>query len=69
LEKYGRIDILVSNAATNPIFGDIMSVRFMKHWPKSVVVYWCRNAKDVVQEGGTVDHFHAPENNPFYFLL
>jgi hypothetical protein len=27
LEKYGKIDILVSNAATNPIYGDILSVR------------------------------------------
>ncbi|CAB3992828.1 dehydrogenase reductase SDR family member 4-like [Paramuricea clavata] len=33
LEKYGKIDILVSNAATNPIYGDTLSAS-EKAWDK-----------------------------------
>lgn len=27
IDKYGKLDILVSNAAVNPTFGDILDVR------------------------------------------
>jgi NAD(P)-dependent dehydrogenase (short-subunit alcohol dehydrogenase family) len=56
-KKYGRLDILVNNAATNPFFGDVLSVD-EGAWSKTVDVnlrgyfFIAQNAAKMMKEAG-----------------
>ncbi|MCQ3932828.1 MAG: short-chain dehydrogenase [Chloroflexi bacterium] len=57
VEEYGRVDILVNNAATNPHFGPIMSAE-ASHWQKIIEVnllgyfYLCKYAAEAMEKTG-----------------
>ncbi len=55
--EYGRVDILVNNAATNPHFGPIMTAE-ASHWQKIIEVnllgyfYLCKYAAEAMEKTG-----------------
>ncbi|KAB2856016.1 MAG: SDR family oxidoreductase, partial [Anaerolineae bacterium] len=55
--EYGRVDVLVNNAATNPHFGPIMTAE-ASHWQKIIEVnllgyfYLCKYAADAMEKTG-----------------
>ncbi len=57
VEEYGRVDILVNNAATNPHFGPIMTAE-ASHWQKIIEVnllgyfYLCKYAAEAMEKTG-----------------
>jgi len=57
VESYGRVDILVNNAATNPHFGTLLSAE-ESHWQKTFEVnvlgyFWmCKYAAEAMQKTG-----------------
>ncbi|MBZ0317588.1 MAG: SDR family oxidoreductase [Anaerolineae bacterium] len=57
VEEYGRVDILVNNAATNPHFGPIMTAE-ASHWQKIIEVnllgyfYLCKHAAEAMGKTG-----------------
>lgn len=61
LERYGRVDVLVNNAATNPYFGpmlEIDEVRMTKTYEinQASVLHWCRAVWDswMAMNGGAI---------------
>jgi NAD(P)-dependent dehydrogenase (short-subunit alcohol dehydrogenase family) len=55
LERFGRLDILVNNAATNPYYGPVLDIdesRYDKTFQVNLKapVYWCKAAHDLVFE-------------------
>ena len=58
LEKFGGIDILVSNAGTNPTFGPILNVSSLNNIESSL------SCGDAIEE--TLKRILTTPNNPFF---